>query len=192
MRPVPGTMVERLELVAEPFAAKGFEDTRIEDLAEATGIPKATLYYHFAGKEEILSWLLMRVLAEFADAVGDAAAGGGSARERLGAVVRAELGVMAQHPTACRVLLSELGRAGRIPATAEAIIAAFHLPVRQLLVEGKQDRSLPKVGDPEALASAIFGAVTLTGLHYLLADHLLDADRVSKTVVALLTAGLGD
>lgn len=192
MRPVPDTMVERLELVAEPFAAKGFEDTRIEDLAEATGIPKATLYYHFAGKEEILSWLLMRVLAEFADAVDAAAAGAGSARERLGAVVRAQLAVMAQHPAACRVLLSELGRAERIPATAEAIIAAFHLPVRQLLVEGKKDRSLPKAGDPEALASAIFGAVTVTGLHYLLADHLLDADRVSKTVVALLMAGLGD
>ena len=26
----------------------------MEDLAEATGVPKATLYYHFAGKEEIV------------------------------------------------------------------------------------------------------------------------------------------
>lgn len=184
-------MVERLELAAVPFAAQGFDQTRIEDLAEATGIPKATLYYHFSGKEEILAWLLMRVLDAFARSVRQAVEAPGSAAGRLAGVIEAELEVMAAHPIACRVLLSELGRAGRIPATAEAIIAAFHLPVRALLEEGRADGSLPGATEPEAQASAIFGAVTLTGLHYLLADHRLDAARVAPVVTAMVVGGLG-
>src|SRR5581483_5966605 len=55
VRTLPTAISSREAVIAETFAARGFEDTRMEDLAEATGVPKATLYYHFAGKEEILA-----------------------------------------------------------------------------------------------------------------------------------------
>jgi len=183
-------MIDRLELMAEPFAARGFEATRIEDLAEATGIPKATLYYHFSGKEEILAWLLMRVLGEFRAATQEATEGPGSARDCLARVVKAELVVMAAHPVACRVLLNELGRAGRIPETATAITESFHVPVRRVLEGGLRDGSLPGARDPETLASAIFGAVTLTGLHYLLEDRTLNPTRLANQLFRLLFNGL--
>ena len=66
MRAIPEGITERLEAAAQVFADHGFDQTRIEDLAEATGIPRATLYYHFAGKEDILAWLLRRMLRELA------------------------------------------------------------------------------------------------------------------------------
>ena len=75
MREVPEGIVERLDGAASVFADRGFDQTRIEDLAEATGIPRATLYYYFAGKEDILAWLLRRMLAEMAEAVATARAG---------------------------------------------------------------------------------------------------------------------
>jgi AcrR family transcriptional regulator len=63
VRTLPTAISSREAVIAETFATRGFEDTRMEDLAEATGVPKATLYYHFAGKEEILAWLLRSTLA---------------------------------------------------------------------------------------------------------------------------------
>ncbi len=36
----------------------------MEDLAEVTGVPKATLYYYFEGKEAILAHLFGQFLAE--------------------------------------------------------------------------------------------------------------------------------
>lgn len=62
MRTLPPAITTRQAVLAETFAIKGLDETRMEDLAQAAGIPKATLYYHFAGKEEIL-WLLRSWLA---------------------------------------------------------------------------------------------------------------------------------
>ena len=191
MRVVPDGIAERLEAAAQVFADHGFDQTRIEQLAEATGIPRATLYYYFAGKEDILAWLLRRMLVEMAEAVAGAAAGSGTARDRLEGVLRAKLEVQARHPATCRALMADLGRAGRIPDIAAAIQAAFHQPVRRLLAEGEADGSLRPVGDPETTASAVYGAVTMAGAHYLVADYRLDPDRVAAEVTTFVLAGLG-
>src|SRR5206468_8696114 len=125
------------------------------------------------------------------DAVAAAADQPGTARCRLEAVVRAKIGVMARHPATCRALMADLGRAGRIPEIAAAIQAAFHHPVRRLLAEGEADGSLRPVSDPETTASAVYGAVTMAGAHYLVADNRLDPARVAAEVTTLVLAGLG-
>lgn len=51
MRRIPRQIAERLPAAADLFADKGLNDSKIEDVAAATGVPKATLYYYFAGKE---------------------------------------------------------------------------------------------------------------------------------------------
>jgi AcrR family transcriptional regulator len=184
-------MAERLDAAAWVFADQGFDQTRIEDLAEATGIPRATLYYYFAGKEDILAWLLRRMLVDMAQVVAVASSGVAPARDRLAAVVRAEIDVMARHPATCRALLADLGRAGRIPEISAAIQAAFHHPVRRLLAEGEADGSLRPVGDPETTASALYGAITTAAAHFLVADNRLDTERVTTEVTTFVLAGLG-
>ncbi|HVW32852.1 MAG TPA: TetR/AcrR family transcriptional regulator [Acidimicrobiia bacterium] len=191
MRVIPEGITERLEAAARVFADQGFDQTRIEDLAEATGVPRATLYYYFAGKEDILAWLLRRMLAEVAEVVAGAAAGGGPARVRLEAVLRAKIDVMARHPATCRALIADLGRAGRIPDIAEAIQVAFHQPVRRLLAEGEADGSLRAVDDPETAASAFYGAVTTAAAHFVVADNRVDPDRVAAEVTRFVLGGLG-
>jgi TetR/AcrR family transcriptional regulator len=190
MRVVPEGIAERLEAAALVFADHGFDQTRIEDLAEATGIPRATLYYYFAGKEDILAWLFRRMLVEVTEAVAVAVSGEGTARDRLEAVVVAKVEVMGRHPATCRALIADLGRAGRIPDIAAAIQAAFHHPVRRLLAEGEADGTLRPVGDPETTVSAVYGAVTTAANHYLVADNHLDTDRVATEVTAFLLGGL--
>src|SRR5258705_6926918 len=148
MRTVPDGIAERLEAASVVFADHGFDQTRIEQLAEAPGVPRATLYYYFAGKEDILAWLLRRMLGEMAEAVAAATAGPDTARHRMEAVVRAKIDVMARHPATCRALIADLGRAGRIPQIAAAIQEAFHHPVRRLLAEGAADGTFRPVRDP--------------------------------------------
>lgn len=190
LRPLPSALRERVELAVAAFAEKGFEGTRMEDVAEVTGVPKATLYYHFQGKEQILSWLLASLLRDVSDEVQRLVASPGTALERLEAIVRAQLRVMAARPDACRVLLADVSRAGRIPEIAAAIGEAFLLPVARLLAEGRADGSIGGLVDDEATSAAIYGAVTVTGLHHLVAHQELDAGRVGDIVVGLLTRGL--
>lgn len=190
MRTVPSQIAARLPAAAELFADRGLDSTKIEDVAAATGIPKATLYYYFSGKEEILAFLLNDALLRVADEVAIAVQSDDTAAQRLADVIRAQLRVMADQPAVCRALVGDLGRAGRMPAIAEMINAAYYQPVEALLLEGAADGTLLEQAHPEAVAMAIFGAVTISALSYLVTNQPLDEARISRAVTDLILDGL--
>ena len=190
MKQIPAPMAERLRLAAVPIAARGLDQTRLEDLAAATGVPRATLYYYFAGKEDILAFLLRDFLTTMGDAVTAAASGPGLARPRLAAVIHAQLQVMAAQPHVCQALLAELGRAGRIPDIAHSIGQAFHQPVLDLLRAGAKDGSLRRLPDPAVAARTIFGAVVASALADLLLAGTVAVDQLGKRVTDLVLRGI--
>jgi AcrR family transcriptional regulator len=162
----------------------------MDELAAAAGVPRATLYYHFSGKDEVLAWLLQSTLADLKAAVTDAAAGTGDARCRLVAVLRAQVGLMGRRPAACRVLIANLDRAGQLPEIAAGVVEAFHRPVFRLLEEGGVDGSLRQVDDPARAAGVLFGAVTIAGLQSLVLDPEFQAEAVAAAVVDVVLTGL--
>lgn len=190
MRAVPSVIAAKLPKAADLIAERGLDQTKIEELAEATGIPKATLYYYFTGKEEILVFLLRDMLAQVADAVSIAVESEGTARDRLSSVVRAQLDQMAEQPSVWRALVADLGRAGRMPEIAEGLVNAYYAPVQRLLEEGAADGSLRAVDDPGATSMAIFGAATVTALHHLMAGEPLDPEELARQVTAFVLGGV--
>ena len=64
MRTLPDGMREKVLVAAELFADFGLDATKMEDVAATTGVPKATLYYYFEGKEDILAFLFVEILDE--------------------------------------------------------------------------------------------------------------------------------
>ena len=49
---------ERILVAAlDEFSTKGFAGTRIDQIAQAAGVNKAMIYYHFAGKQELFDQL---------------------------------------------------------------------------------------------------------------------------------------
>jgi AcrR family transcriptional regulator len=189
MREVPAQIADRLPAAAALFAERGLNDTKIEDVAAATGVPKATLYYYFAGKEAILAFLLEDVLHVIAREVSSVLDSGGSGADRLRRVIAAQLRVMAQRPASCRALIGELGRAARMPVIADKIGTAYLQPVEVLLHAGAADGSLA-VTDARAAATALFGAVTITALTYLVTGEPLDEDLLTCTIDDVLFSGL--
>jgi AcrR family transcriptional regulator len=53
MRPIPDDMTAKVMAAAQLFAERGLDGATMSDIAEVTGIPRATLYYHFEGKEAV-------------------------------------------------------------------------------------------------------------------------------------------
>ena len=191
MRAVPGQIAARLPAAAELFAERGFEDTKVEDIAVATGVPKATLYYYFSGKDEILAFLFQDTLQRMADEVAVAVEGSDTAAARLADVVLAQLRVMAEQPAICQALVGNLGRAGRIPVIASAINQAYYAPMQELLAEGVRDGSLRATPDPPTTAMVLFGAVTMAALSYLATDQPLFPEVLGPEILTVLLEGLG-
>ena len=189
MKQLTTTITAALPNAAKAFAEHGFEGTRIEHVVAATGIPKPTLYYHFSSKEEILSWLLEQLLQDLATEIGTVVDSDQLARARLREVFGTYLTVFAERPDLCTVLLSDLGRISRIPVVADSVRSAFHEPVRKLLDAGVADGSIRAV-DGRITSSAIFGMVTMVGLHYLVAGDRIEVPEVLAQLEELLDRGL--
>lgn len=49
---------ELLQIAAELFAAKGFKNTTVRDIADAAGILSGSLYHHFDSKESMIDEIL--------------------------------------------------------------------------------------------------------------------------------------
>jgi AcrR family transcriptional regulator len=189
MRTVPEEMVAKLRLASATFAAAGYDAARVEDLAQATGIPISTMYYYFAGKQELLAFLLRDYLDNVAAAVSVAVGASGGPPEQLVRLVHAHVSVMAAHPHTCQILLTELGRVGRLPDIAEAVQSAVHRPLQKILVHGVADGSF-RAMDTENTTSIVYGAVTMTVLHHLVAGAAFEPDGLAEEIVGVALGGI--
>ena len=73
---------ELLEVAAKLFAARGYHGTRMDDIAEAVGLNKATLYHYYTSKSLIL-YDICQSAADFAVDTLREALNANSARETL-------------------------------------------------------------------------------------------------------------
>ena len=161
MRPVPKTITDKVMAAAELFAERGLDGAKMSEISDVTGIPRATLYYHFEGKEAVFSYMCSVIFEAFEKAVAEALDGPGNAAERLSRVIRAQIDLYAAYPMVFQALQLDLGRAARRPDLIEQAARAYLRPLAKLLEEGAADGSLRPVAKPRAVAAAILGAVTI-------------------------------
>lgn len=189
MRAVPEEIAQRLLSVAN-LLGPSFESTRIDEIVEASGIPRATLYYYFDGKSQVLTFLLRESLHRLVERAGKVAAGPGDAASRLVELVRAQLRYMFENPGTSQLLFLSLGSAGAMPEVASLIDAGFHEPVRRLLREGAMDGSIRVQESDDLASSALFGALTSVGLRCLLSGDVSDADAIVDSLRSMFWNGL--
>lgn len=189
-RAIPASVATKLYAAADLIAANGLDSTKIEDIAKASGVPKATLYYHFAGKDEILSFLLKDSLAALAGEVARVADSAGLGRDRLVAVISAQIEHTMNRPGFSRALVGDLGRAIRLPELAAAVQQAFYDPITRVLQAGAADGSLRALADPAGDAISIFGAVMMTAMLHNVVDSGRADEDVAAGVVDLIMKGL--
>jgi len=190
VRPVSKEMGEKLMAAADLFAERGLDATKTEDIAAATGIPKATIYYYFEGKEEVLSFIFGVVLDAVHDAVAGAVAGPGTAAQRLARVIEAHLQVFADYPKASQALHFDLGRAARAPEVAARSNESFIAPVTALLRDGVADGSFRPIPEPRLTAIALLGTITTAAIHVLAIEPTDPLESLVGVITPLVLDGL--
>jgi len=195
VRQIPHSTAAKVMRAAELFADRGLDNTKVEDIAAATGIPQATLYYYFEGKEEILSYIFGVVLDAVAAAVNGVLEQPGTAAESLVRAIEAHLGVFAEYPKASQALHFDLGRAARRPEIAARTASAYIDPIAAILRAGAADGSLRPVADPQVTAVTLLGATSTAAIHALaidpiFADPLTSLRMVADAVIPLAIEGL--
>jgi TetR/AcrR family transcriptional regulator len=190
MRELPAGMRVKVLAAAGLFAEYGLDATKMEDIAAATGVPKATLYYYFAGKEDILTFLFSEILDEVARVTEEALRAEGTGADRLRAAVVAHLRIFEEYPAASQTLQFDLGRAARIPLINERIEAAYRRPIRSLLEQGVADGSFRPTKHPGLIAVAILGAVTTVGINAISLGHKRSLEEIADDLIGFVLQGV--
>ena len=181
-------MTDRLIAVSDKFDGTEF-DVTFDEVAKLADVPRATLYYYFSGKEDLVGFFLNAKFMLVRDAIAEAAAAEGTASQRLGNAMTAILHALSEHPPLCTELpiaVKRAGMMGDVMANADRVMMT---PMRELLIEGRATGEF-SIPDVDLAATALMGALTFVGMMHLTMSGELDADDVAENLVPLLVNGL--
>ncbi|NKY31491.1 TetR family transcriptional regulator [Nocardia speluncae] len=114
---------------ARLFSERGSSATTIREIADAVGLNSGTLYHYFNSKDAIFSEILTSFLTDLVQRYEAVLTGTGTARHRLGLMVRVSLEVADQHPYATEIYQNELESLSALPGytqIAEAVDFSHH------------------------------------------------------------------
>lgn len=122
---------------AEAFAARGFDGAGVDEIANAAGVNKAMLYYHFKSKRGLYTAVLVDMFGAVSAAVADIASGS-PPRAQLEAFVDAIANASAARPHFPSIWLRELADEGRHldPALVPVVRGILEVLAR-ILTEGR-------------------------------------------------------
>lgn len=115
------------------FTEHGYAGVRVEDIARAAGISRATFYKYFAEREEILAELFARLLGSELDVD---VTGLASTEERVKTVTAAAIRQMLEQPELARFVYSLPVRHSALLRPQDAATPAVFRRIHQLLEEG--------------------------------------------------------
>ena len=154
--------------------------TPMQDIAEAAGVHRATLYRHFPAREDLIAALHRRALEDAEEAVRASRIDEGTAIEALERVIVALFAVGDRY----RMLVHEAGKDPDLCEQEDRLGALL----RELVVRGQAEGSLRPELDPQWTLVAL-GALILAGLESV-SDGVLTAADVPGLVLSTVLDGI--
>lgn len=185
------TVVRILDAAESLFAENCFAGTRVDDIAAAAGVNKATLYYHIGGKEKIYEVVLYRHVKAFADALEKRLEGLDDPVEALLELVRHHAQAAIADDRASRTVAHELagGSTRMTPAIVEQYARVYAATAR-VMAAGAACGRLREINPSLAhllLAGPLFISAINRPTQALLLDQALLKDQARPSLEDLAT-----
>jgi AcrR family transcriptional regulator len=176
-----------LKEAARLFRDKGYERTTVRDLAAAVGIQSGSLFHHFRTKEEILKAVMVETIHLNTALMQAATEMADTARDKLRALIRAELeSVNGQTGEAMAVLVFEWRS---LSVDAQADILKLRDIYEQLWLDVlgalKQEGALE--ADPFVVRRMLTGALSWTVTWYKPGRGGLSLDKLTDEIMAMMS-----
>jgi AcrR family transcriptional regulator len=140
------------------FAEKGYHNASVRDVASATGVSPAGLYYYFQSKEELLHLILESGLSSLMDRIREDILEIQDPADRLRAIVRSHLAHFEKNGKEMRVLVHEWrALSGSFSEDIRRLMREYARVVTRTLQELSPDRTR---GELRAATFGLFGMLT--------------------------------
>ena len=183
---------EIVTVAAHVFSDRGFEAATLRDVAAAMGTDRASLYYYFGSKEELLQEIVRQALGRDIATAQAVKRSRASTKDKIAALIEAMVkGYDANYPH-MHVYIEDLGRISRQDSEWSTDVIArtreYESIVHSILTKGQRDGTLRKDLPVELSALALFGMVNWMHRWYR-PNIKWSPEEVAKTFTAIFLDG---
>jgi AcrR family transcriptional regulator len=158
---------ELLEAARRVFGEKGFHGATVDDIAEAAGVAKGTLYLYYPSKHAVYWAALRHGIVALLEELDRSMSRESTVEAKIRAYIRTKMLYFEKHRDFFRIYFSEFGHALSHPAEVGKDFHDLYLRQTKLLspvvaegVRRKVLRDVPPKVTAEAIADVTRGAIT--------------------------------
>ena len=189
MRPYDERFDSLLSHAARVFAERGYHSTTMRDLAAASGMSLAGMYYYVKGKEELLTLIQERCFAGVLEGAKTALTASRDPIERLQAFIRHHVTFFAAHMPEMKVLSHEANAlSGDARRKVTAIKRRYVDLLEGLLRDAAPDESAV---DRSAVAYALFGMMNWM-YNWYDPSGAIDPQRLADLIARIFLGGFAE
>lgn len=154
---------EITEAAARLFAEKGYDATRFDDIAKAVKMDRATLYYYFTSKPQLLASAITDAQSGAVKELNEIVASDADALSKLRAAISCVMTMMAdKHPFSALYFQDDIWRSPRnstwiapLREDGERIVQVFNMIIR----DGHRDGTIRDDVPAELASRVVFGSL---------------------------------
>ncbi|MCC6214627.1 MAG: TetR/AcrR family transcriptional regulator [Polyangiaceae bacterium] len=147
----PDVRAQLLVAATRLFAQRGFDGSSLQDIADAVGVRKPSLLYHFASKDELRQAVLEEVLARWNDRLPRVLVAATAGTDQFEGVTREILSFFAEDPDRARLLAREaLDRPAEIRELLKKHVRPVIANLAEYVRKGQARGTVHSDVDPEA------------------------------------------
>jgi len=181
-----------LRAAIDTFAARGFFNAQVADVARAAGVAAGTVYLYFRGKDDLLISIFERTMKEAiaqgrrsVDRLEDPL-------DRLREIARLHLGRLGRDRALAVVFQVELRQSTKFMERFSATQLREYLGIiRDVIAEGQTRGAFRKQVNPTLAAKLFFGALDEMATNWILSRRKYSLVSEADAIVDLFVGGVG-
>jgi TetR/AcrR family fatty acid metabolism transcriptional regulator len=176
----------------DTFAARGFFNAQVADVARAAGVAAGTVYLYFRGKDDLLISIFERTMQE---AIADGRRSVGALTdpvERLREIARLHLGRLGRDRALAVVFQVELRQSTKFMERFSSTQLREYLGIiRSVIADGQERRTFRADVSPTLAAKLFFGSLDEMATNWILSRRRYSLVAEADAIVDLFVGGLG-
>ena len=171
------------------FAEKGYDATSIEEITATVGVAKGTLYYHFSSKEEIFNFLVEEGMKLLQNSIDIKTAKFSNYIDKIKAIVLIQIKIVVKYEDLITILLSQFWGHETRNKKCQKHILEYIGKIENIVKEGIEMGQI-KRGNPEAIASEIYGLICSSLVYKTRKEEKIDMMKLYKEFENTVIEGL--
>jgi TetR/AcrR family fatty acid metabolism transcriptional regulator len=177
----------------DTFAARGFFNAQVADVARAAGVAAGTVYLYFRGKDDLLISIFERTMKEAIAAGRRSVDEQRDPVERLREIARLHLGRMGHDRSLAVVFQVELRQSTKFMERFSATHLREYLGIiRDVIAEGQTNGVFRREINATLAAKLFFGALDEMATNWVLSQRRYALASEADAIVDLFVGGVGE